>query len=445
MRIIIYTIDIFMLVLACTYYNAVAVYIYLQNRRSIGNITFALMLFFLGQWALSHFFVVYNTNPQLTVMFYRWAFVPSVFVAAFVAYFILAYPKDQDIPNWAKILIFILPLLITFISLFTDLMIKDFQILDPNYIYLGKRVYGPFYTVFILYQSIFVLGAVLIAVIKAVRSKGRNKIIMSYVATAFLISGIAGLMFAGWLPRIGLEMVYSLGPISSIFGVSLIAYAILKYGLFSVTPQVAAEEILGALGQSVLVCDVSGNIIYQGEETATLDLQQRKDVIKELIEKGDLFRHKIVLQGMPFNISASFFREGGGVVMLLYDVTELEEEGEKEAFAHDKLSKRYEKEKMTREILSRLISKENKDQILRSAVEIFGEDPETMRTLEHMANMIQGRKQMLAELEAGLKKKAIENDNSFKEIERINRELIQKELKMVEIKEKIAEVKKYKS
>jgi hypothetical protein len=79
--------------------------------------------------------------------------------------------------------------------------------------------------------------------------------------------------------------------------------------------------------------------------------------------------------------------------------------------------------------------------IINSAREMFGEVPEAIRALEAMASLIRGRITLLLQLKVD----KIASEEKLKEIEIINREGLQRELQIIELRDKINEAKEAKA
>jgi len=142
----------------------------------------------------------------------------------------------------------------------------------------------------------------------------------------------------------------------------------------------------------------------------------------------------------PVIVSTAFIREGGGVVMVFHELSDVEKEADEERKASEILGKRLLKNKQIREVLAGMAATnqpEELDRIVNSAREIFGEDREAIRALETMASLIRGRIALLLQLQVD----KINSEEKLKEIERVNREGVQRELQIIDLRDKIKEVK----
>jgi hypothetical protein len=216
----------------------------------------------------------------------------------------------------------------------------------------------------------------------------------------------------------------------------IIAYAILRYRLFVVTTQVASEEIINALSRSLLVCNMNGEIIYQGEIKIEISEIEKMKIIGKVLEQGEIIEYKAIINKASYSISASLFQEGKGIVMVFDDVTQVEQEEEKEKSLYQKLNARYKKEKMIRELLQNMVTSSRIGESFVSAIEILGEEPEAMNALKKMVELVQGRKQLLE----GIQTERSKLETKLDEIEKINKELVDRELKMIGIKRFIKEL-----
>lgn len=435
--------DVLFLFLCFAYYAGVSIYVLLINRRSIYNIAFAVMLFFFALWDLAILAAVANTDPGRVLFFYRLIPVPALIGIAFMFYFALLYPKSKDLPLWQKVLIFLPPLLFGYASLFTDQMFSGFQVVNQTFVYLGQRFYGRLYGSYIISQTFFVLGGAAITGIKTWQSRGQERRSCFFVFLAFLISGLGGLIFSLWLPRLGLIAFYSGGPISIFIGTSLIAYAILKFRLFTITPTIAAKEILNALGKKVVLSDLDAKVIYKGSGELLLNEQARRQIIDQVIKHGLMINQRLIIKGKPYIVSARFFKEGGSVLMVLHDITEIEQQQAEEITLSQELKHHLAAEKKLRLVLTSLVksfSPEEEAEILRSAHEVFKDYLVADSMLKRMLSLTRERSRLLADLQQD--KEALEA--KLEELKTANKMFVQRELKMVELKEKIAQLKEAK-
>jgi hypothetical protein len=221
----------------------------------------------------------------------------------------------------------------------------------------------------------------------------------------------------------------------------LISYTIIRYKLFIITPQVAAAEILLALKNSAQVYNLEGKVLYSYEEMKPLNKDETGEIIKRTVERGSLSGYKVFLGDRPYSVSASFFKEGGGIAVMFYDLTEIEEAEERERSAHERLVERLEREKKIGIVLNRMSSLSKAGTTLKSAEGIFKKEPESVKlALEHMVGITQKRKEMLEKL---IKEKE-KVEKELIEISRIHRESMEREFKILELRDKIKAVKKNK-
>ena len=436
----IYYFDILGLILSGLVLIGISLYVYCQNRRSLVNRVFSALCLFLSLFSLGILARHLAVNPAWMPFLYKAVHVFGTISIFLAFYFTLIFPRGEDLPPAKKWLIFLPVLFFIIFLFFSDLMIKGFQPVAGGYLYLGKPLFGPLHILYSIYSPVYLLCAVIVTVFKWLHSYGYERIKLSLVAFAFGLSAIAANIFTLWLPGLGISKFDSLAPISFVIAISLISYSIVKYKLFLISPKIAASDILDSLQGAIIVYDLNGKPLYWQGEKNMLTEAEVSELISTTIAKGKTEKVIITTDKKPVIVSTAFIREGGGVVMVFHELSDVEKEADEERKASEILGKRLLKNKKMREVLVGMAATnqpEELDKILNSAREMFGEDREAIRALEAMASLIRGRIALLLQLQVD----KINSEEKLKEIERVNREGVQRELQIIDLRDKIKETK----
>jgi len=440
----VYYFDILGLALSGLVLMSISIYVYYQNRQALVNRVFSVLCLSLSLFGFGILLRHLAVNPAWMPFLYKLVHTFGSISIFLAFYFTLIFPREEDLPPAQKGLIFLPALLFVILSLFSDLMIKGFLPTGSPHLYLGKPIFGPAHIFYDIYSVVFLFGAVAVTMFKWFRSYGSERIKLGVVALAFGLSAIAGNVFTLWLPWLGISQFDSLAPISFSIAISLISYSIVKYKLFQITPKIAASDILDSLQGAIIVFDLNGKALFwQGEKQAMAETEVR-EIIEGTIARGTVERVICTEENKSFIVSAAFSKEGGGVVMVFHELTAVEKEEGEERKTSKILEKRLLKEKKIREVLTGMASTNDPEElgrIINSAREMFGEVPEAIRALEAMASLIRGRITLLLQLKVD----KIASEEKLKEIEIINREGLQRELQIIELRDKINEAKEAKA
>ncbi len=434
--------DIFGFILAGAVFFCIAVYVYFQNRSSIINISYAMMTFFLFLWAMGGLSRRIINNLDYIVMAHRGTYALAAVAIMYILYFNLVFPKNRDLPLWVKLLIAIPPGCLVVLLLFTDLLVKGFQPIGEKYLSIGSVIRGPWYDYFIGYSALYTFGSIAIILCKMFRSSGRERRLLYLIAGSFIFGSISAQFLNLWLPLVGLPYFESLSRVVLIPSFILIVYAIVTTRIFSITPEAVVEEILISLQDLILVSDLKGAVLY-GNKKMGLTEAEIIELVDGTVAQGFLSGHKTLIRGKLYSVSSRFVKDGGAVVMIFHDITEVEREEAAARKIHDELMNRLETEKRERDILGRLAivrSDDKIEQTLDLAMTALADVPRSTAVVEKMAELTRQRFRLLDQIKAD--KSALEA--RLLEISKANKESVQRELKMVELKEKIAELKEAK-
>jgi hypothetical protein len=219
----------------------------------------------------------------------------------------------------------------------------------------------------------------------------------------------------------------------------IIAYAMGKYRLFAITPSVAGQEILSSLGRSIVVVDLSGRIMSSfGDDISKL--VELDKVIDRLMKKGKLHAYKITGKDKTVSVSARLLQAGGAAVLIFHDLTAVETIAEEERVTHLQLNRNLQRERDIHQFLTRIASSNNSaglEKVLSEAKQIFAGDPEAIEVIASTSRRASEKMELLRELEAN----NISLPAKLSEIALFNKESVQRELKMIDLKNKIQNLK----
>ncbi|MBU0630239.1 MAG: hypothetical protein KKC80_04895 [Candidatus Margulisbacteria bacterium] len=418
---------------------SLAAIIYLNNRASLPNRNIAATFVFLALWVLSLVVRMFDPNPADQIYFSRFSHLFGAVAIAVFSYSIISFPDEKDLPPLIKWGIIGTGLLFGLLAVFTDHVLSGYQAAPPPFIYLGEVLGGPLYPLFLVYWGTLPILAVLRLLSKYVQSRDQERVRIGYLLAALII-GVANVTFFNiFLPYYGPIDTTSVGPILVILPVIIIAYSIFKHGLFKLNPKIAADEIINALGEMVIIYDLNGQVVYCGNKQYIFKPEEAQEIIRLVIEKDRIYGKRMRLRDRWVDISAMFLPHGGGVVVVVYDLTSLEKEIVSEQFLQREIQIGIERETILRKLLASLATTFEEEALSRLSAEakmILGFDEQALPAIEKMVARAKERSILLHKMESDRQ----DLEKRIGEIEQIQRQGVQRELKMIELKKKISEL-----
>jgi len=237
-------------------------YVFARNPSSTVNRLFLAVTLLATYWAIGEFLFWHSAGYEGSLFWLKasslWVFVPVVTV-----YFTLAFtghPLVQEKKHGVLLAALYLPaLLFALLGLFTDQIYTVAFQLETGYVYLPSA--GPISLAAKAYVSLVMIWAVYAGVSswrRAPPGRGRrqNRLVSIGIATVVVFGALSGLV----LPAFGIYTV-NLVFIGIVVFSLLIAYAVHRYGLFTLSPQTAVPEILRTMPDGLVLTDMDGRVI----------------------------------------------------------------------------------------------------------------------------------------------------------------------------------------
>lgn len=354
----------FFCVISAVITYGLGVFVYAKNPDSRVNRLFLLVNLGASYWALGEF-MIWSENTYENVWF--WLKVSSFWTLVIVMciHFILTFadhPLAQ--PERFKCLFCILyipALFISFLNIFTE-NIFTIAYSSSSHYYYTPAVNSPVYYISAIYFFLIFLWAFWVGY-KARISAGKDKFKLqaNTVSIGLLILLVLGSESGIVLPMLG---VYT--PNLVFIGILLfsmtISYAILRYGLFILTPETVATNIIQTMPDGVILTDINGNVITSNNYARKLlsyswKPEDRKHTgqpipepvyskIRDLIQKeGMISDYELIpVKNEPTTLSISGslvkdpYGQPAGMVLIIHDITERKSTEKILRIANEKIS-----------------------------------------------------------------------------------------------------------
>ncbi len=329
--------------------------VYFLDRKALLNKLFMLTLMFNAYWAFGEFMMRQASTSDIAHFWGKVLFLWPFFVALML-HFTLVFTENDLMKRKSSYLLLYLPaLLFSLIDLTTDLMSAV-----PTQEYWGYasalpldswvcRAYG-------IWSATFAFLALFLCIGYYYRVSGRTKKQQAkYVTIGLGVLVIISVITNSIFPVAGIK-IPGLSNIASGILTGFIGYAIWKYKLFSLNPTVAAENIISAMPDSLILADMEGKIIsvntclidflgYSekelfGESITALfaDQKRGRENFAELIEKSEVknsetkfktkFREEKIVT-FSGSVVKDKNRRGIGVTCIVHDITHRKQMEEK--------------------------------------------------------------------------------------------------------------------
>ncbi|MDD5173602.1 MAG: PAS domain S-box protein [Candidatus Omnitrophica bacterium] len=256
---------------------AVGLIVFLQNTRSNTSLFFALSCFSVFLW-LSGYSIAYLSKDAATAVFWfkNYAQIGIVTIAPNIYFFVKALTKSLE--NKKRLIIFIYSLALIFYLLGYS---PDFFTGVTKYFWGWYSSFGHLAYFFLAYFLVLMLAALRDLWL----SQGKMKLAIEnkrikVVFIAILLGYTAGLDF---LPafKIGL---YPFGYFIIFMWLSLIGYAIVRYKLMILTPEVVAEHVISIIPDFLILVDREGKIIMVNRAIEKAIGYKKEELIKKPVE-----------------------------------------------------------------------------------------------------------------------------------------------------------------
>lgn len=358
---------------------------------------FFLIVLSITIWILGEVLMDSSTNSVIALEWTKFSNIGVAFIGPSLIWFVLVLTNHEQILKiWVKISIILISFIFSFVSLKTDLIFSGITKTYWGY----ETINGATYFIFSLYVSVCAIIAITLTFFNISRLSWLQKKQMQLFSFAFIIPIVGGIFSEIIAPIIGLNIP----PMTSIlfsYTAIIIAYAIKKYQFLSITSTLALQTVFDTLNDIIMAVDDSGKIILINHPvTPILDYGVSNLIGKPLTE---VFGPEMSYQSIKQLIEK--YPEGFATVVNNQDNTKK---------------------------ISVLVS----GNIIISPTGVEQGLVLVAHDQSYTDNLISHLKEKTTELEASSAKL----ENTVKEVQKLNSFMVDRELKMLELKNQIKEI-----
>jgi PAS domain S-box-containing protein len=321
--------------------------VYTRNPRSSVHRLFLLVMLSASYWAVGEFLIWQATGPD-EVLFWLKASSFWTLVIAFILHFVLTFTRHplSERRNLKYLIIFLYfpAVLLSLIGISTDLLFTVTYLPGRGYVYvpvMDSPLYLAFGITFIL-LSVFCLAVGISSWKKQETKQARDQILL--VSAGILIAFVSGFLSVYLLPLWGIH-IPNLAFIGLVCFSAIITYAIIWRGLFTLSPESAATDIIQIMPDGLILADRNGRIVFSNRSAEILFMRaaaemndraldalfprQASEAIQKATECRDTFSDmEAVLDTRDYRVvsisGAPVIEPGGetaGFVLIIRDIT----------------------------------------------------------------------------------------------------------------------------
>jgi len=214
--------------------------IFFKNTKAPANFYYFLFSIFLALWSFGMW--MYAKDPidyNRILLWSRILHAAGLLVANTLLFFAIVFPKNQRVP--VKYLFISIPtLILCYITLFTDLVIKTVNFLPGNRQLEYSTLYYLYFGLFVTYM----LSALIILIRKYIVSSGIEKQQIKYISWSITVASTISFVINMVLPAFGNFVAAWTGPLVIFIILAAIGYAITKHHLFDMKVIVSEASVV---------------------------------------------------------------------------------------------------------------------------------------------------------------------------------------------------------
>ncbi|WP_414468792.1 histidine kinase dimerization/phosphoacceptor domain -containing protein [Methanobacterium sp. ACI-7] len=309
-------------------------FIYHKNPKNQLNIMIALLCILVGFLAFTEF--EYRQAESIQTAFF-WLKISSLWplVPSFLLHISLIFTKSKLLKNkLIYILIYILPIMITLLSLTTNLMI-DHVVREQWGWYFVTPVDATLFNIMALWTIFGGLLSGLICFMYYLRSRDLKRKQAKYVFAGLYIPLFISILSDLILPSMYIRVPEMTMTMSTV-GIGLMSYGVWKYRFPALTAAVAADEIVSTMSNFMLLLDTKRNVININQATRNLLGYTDSELIGKPInvifpdrEDNTLFNgneHELMKKGFIANKEALFKTKKGNLIPVFLSISLIQSE-----------------------------------------------------------------------------------------------------------------------
>ncbi|WP_321506897.1 histidine kinase N-terminal 7TM domain-containing protein [uncultured Methanoregula sp.] len=340
------------------------IFVYTKNPKSEVNRLFFASMIVATYWALGEFLVWY---PGTYDEFFFWLKVSSLwpFGIALIFHFVLTFtghPFSKPEKSWMLICFLYIPAtLFSLLGIFTSGIYTIEPGIETPFCYLPTP--GSLLNLVVSLYIVLLMASAILVCFMAWRNappgkhRRQNRLVTVAVSTVVFFGALSGI----FLPPLGFH-IPNLVFIGIVLLSEIIVYAIIRYGLFTLSPETAVPDLIRMMPDGLILADTDGRVLTENISAVRIlgvsgkDLQGRPlgkylpaasydSLCQSLLDTGTVLDFEVLLDPelhKIISISGSLVRdpegEPAGFIFILRDITDRKATEKALATANEKIS-----------------------------------------------------------------------------------------------------------
>ena len=249
------------------------------------NFLFFVLTIFLVVWSFTSALHISALDRASSIFWYQFSSVGLYLTIGTLLHFFIAYTKKQTMPKWWVLALLYLPgILFSYFEVAIDFYAQDY-ILGQNGWIVVPRTDSFLFVASLVYIVIYICACIFLSyryrkTVSSFRERGQAGVLI-IVSVLSLVAGLTILFIPAFL---GIA-VPDITPLSGAIWSIGIFYAIERFQLLSMAPEIIADNLFQTIIDSVILTDPDGIILSVNPETQSLLGYEEKELSGEPLQK----------------------------------------------------------------------------------------------------------------------------------------------------------------
>jgi len=241
----------------------IAIFIYIQNRKSLINKIFSLIILSTFFWALFNFLTDISKSAGQVLLFSKLILIGPALGLFLFWYFSTIFPKRYRVLNKGLFFLLLIPAVIFIALIPTSYNIKSVLIQEG----IVSVEVGPLYYFFLVYVLLYISIAIYNLLKNYRLSKGIYETQIAYLLIGGILTVFFGIITNIIFPLANIQYLGGLGSISALFFIGFTTYSVVKYRFLDVR-LVIRRRIIYPIVLVVVVVLYAMGFLYLGNKLA---------------------------------------------------------------------------------------------------------------------------------------------------------------------------------
>jgi len=222
------TLNKFILLLAFAVNFGLSLFVLARNRKKQLNRSLSGLLFFAGVWCISVLLFQNVTSLDWVLLLRRLTPLGPALMAGYFLYLSFTFPR-KEISFSRRALIFLPGMIFSYLTLFSNQMVKALLITNRAKPFYGSAEFGLPYFIFTLYLLGYFLWGFYNIFVQYSKSEEKDRLPIFDMLFGVAVSALLGMVVSLVLPWVGIQQFFIYGPSFTLISLIFLSMAIFKH------------------------------------------------------------------------------------------------------------------------------------------------------------------------------------------------------------------------